>query len=55
MKTLSKDYKKMLVDGLTSKDVEASRESNGSNALTQVEQDPIWKKVLEGLDRKSVV
>ena len=52
---MSKDYKKMLVDGLTSKDVEASRESNGSNALTQVEQDPIWKKVLEGFTDPMII
>ena len=35
-------------NGLTSAQVEESRAQNGSNALTQIEQDPLWKKLLEG-------
>lgn len=38
----------MKFKGLTNKEVEKSREQYGSNQLTQIEQDPIWKKVLEG-------
>ena len=34
--------------GLTATEVEQSRTQNGSNALTQVEQDPLWKQLLEG-------
>lgn len=40
--------KKDIFQGLTFKAVEDSRSKNGSNALTQVEQDPLWKKLLEG-------
>lgn len=35
--------------GLSEQQVEQSRKDNGSNALTQVERDPIWKQLLEGL------
>lgn len=34
--------------GLTSSQVEQSRRQNGSNALTQIPPDPLWKKILEG-------
>ena len=34
--------------GLNSTEVEESRKVNGTNALTQIEQDPLWKKLLEG-------
>ena len=34
--------------GLTDAQVEESRKQHGSNALTQVEKDPLWKKFLEG-------
>lgn len=34
--------------GLNNEEVEISRQENGSNALTQVERDPLWKQLLEG-------
>ena len=34
--------------GLTSQQVEESRKKNGSNTLTQIPPDPLWKKILEG-------
>ena len=39
---------KMDLKGLTSKQVEESRQKNGTNALTQIPPDPLWKKILEG-------
>ena len=38
----------MELKGLTSKQVEESRQKNGTNALTQIPPDPLWKKILEG-------
>ena len=34
--------------GLTQAEVEASRKQHGTNALTQIPPDPLWKKILEG-------
>jgi len=34
--------------GLTEEQVKKSREENGSNVLTQIPPDPLWKKILEG-------
>ena len=34
--------------GLTEKEVEESRKTNGSNALTQIPPEPLWKKIMEG-------
>lgn len=34
--------------GLTSAQVEQSRREHGSNSLTQIPPDPLWKKILEG-------
>ena len=34
--------------GLTAKQVEESRSKYGSNSLTQIPPDPLWKKILEG-------
>lgn len=34
--------------GLTTKQVEESRSKHGSNSLTQIPPDPLWKKILEG-------
>ena len=34
--------------GLTSEEVEISRREHGTNALTQIPRDPLWKKILEG-------
>ena len=34
--------------GLTPAEVEESRQKHGSNALTQIPPEPLWKKILEG-------
>ena len=36
------------MQGLSSKEVEVSRKQYGSNNLTQMPPDPLWKKILEG-------
>lgn len=38
----------MKLTGLNRQQVEESRRKNGSNNLTQIPPDPLWKKVLEG-------
>ena len=38
----------MELRGLSKKEVEESRRKHGSNALTQLPPDPLWKKILEG-------
>ena len=38
----------MKFQGLTSQEVEESRSKYGTNALTQIPTDPLWKKILEG-------
>ena len=38
----------MKLTGLTAREVEESREQHGSNSLTQIPPDPLWKKILEG-------
>lgn len=38
----------MQLKGLSEKEAEQSREKYGSNALTQIPPDPLWKKILEG-------
>ena len=38
----------MKLQGLSSKQVEESRKQHGSNELTQIPADPLWKKILEG-------
>lgn len=38
----------MKLNGLTTKQVEESRNKHGSNNLTQIPPDPLWKKILEG-------
>ena len=38
----------MKFNGLTLSEVEESRKKNGSNTLTQIPPDPLWKKILEG-------
>jgi len=38
----------MKFNGLNSNEVEESRKKNGSNQLTQIPPDPLWKKILEG-------
>ena len=37
-----------MVSGLTSQEVLRNREQFGTNALTQIPPDPLWKKILEG-------
>lgn len=38
----------MKLTGLTAKQVEESRNKHGSNSLTQIPPNPLWKKILEG-------
>ena len=38
----------MKLQGLSSKQVEESRRQHGTNELTQIPADPLWKKILEG-------
>ncbi len=38
----------MELKGLSSRQVEESRKQHGSNVLTQIPPDPLWKKILEG-------
>ncbi|MBR4104030.1 MAG: calcium-translocating P-type ATPase, PMCA-type [Thermoguttaceae bacterium] len=38
----------MQLKGLTPQEVEKSRRENGSNALTQIPPEPLWKKILAG-------
>lgn len=38
----------MKLTGLTRQQVEESRRAHGSNELTQIPPDPLWKKILEG-------
>lgn len=38
----------MKLTGLTRQQVEESRRKHGSNELTQIPPDPLWKKILEG-------
>ena len=41
--------------GLTSAEVEESRRKNGSNMLTQIPPDPLWKKILEGFTDPMII
>lgn len=38
----------MKLTGLTTQQVEESRSKHGSNSLTQIPPDPLWKKIFEG-------
>lgn len=38
----------MKMDGLTNEQVKKSRKKNGTNELTQIPPDPLWKKIIEG-------
>lgn len=38
----------MKIAGLSKQEVEDSRRQHGSNALTQIPPEPLWKKILEG-------
>ena len=37
-----------MINGLTKADVEESRKKYGTNQLTEIPPDPLWKKILEG-------
>ncbi|MGM9992000.1 MAG: calcium-translocating P-type ATPase, PMCA-type [Candidatus Bruticola sp.] len=41
--------------GLTSAEVKASRDKHGSNVLTQIPPDPLWKKILEGFKDPMII
>ncbi len=41
--------------GLTASQVEASRKKYGSNVLTQIPPDPLWKKILEGFKDPMII
>lgn len=45
----------MRYTGLSSQQVEESRKSNGTNALTQIPPDPLWKKILEGFKDPMII
>lgn len=41
--------------GLTSKEAEESRQKYGSNALTQIPPEPLWKKILKGFKDPMII
>ena len=41
--------------GLTASQVEASRKKYGSNVLTQIPPDPLWKKIFEGFKDPMII
>ena len=45
----------MDLKGLTSSQVEESRRIHGSNTLTQIPPDPLWKKLLEGFKDPMII
>lgn len=45
----------MKFQGLSSQKVEASRKQFGTNALTQIPPDPLWKKILEGFKDPMII
>lgn len=45
----------MKFEGLSSGQVEESRKKYGSNALTQIPPEPLWKKILEGFKDPMIV
>ena len=45
----------MKFTGLTPQQVEESRRLNGSNALTELPPEPLWKKILEGFQDPMIV
>ena len=45
----------MKFQGLSKSAVEESRRQNGSNALTQIPPDPLWKKILEGFKDPMII
>ena len=45
----------MTLNGLSSKQVQENREKFGSNSLTQIPPEPLWKKILEGFKDPMIV
>ena len=45
----------MKFQGLTKQQVEESRQKYGSNSLTQIPPDPLWKKILEGFKDPMII
>ena len=45
----------MKFQGLTKQAVEESRRKYGSNSLTQIPPDPLWKKILEGFKDPMII
>ena len=45
----------MQLKGLTPQEVENSRREHGSNALTQIPPEPLWKKILHGFQDPMIV
>ena len=45
----------MKYQGLNKQAVEESRRVNGTNALTQIPPDPLWKKILEGFKDPMII
>lgn len=45
----------MNLKGLTEVEVQKSREEHGSNELTQIPPDPLWKKILEGFTDPMII
>ena len=45
----------MRLQGLSSQAVEESRRKHGSNTLTQIPPDPLWKKILEGFKDPMII
>ena len=45
----------MKMDGLTNEQVKKSREKNGTNELTQIPPDPLWKKIIEGFKDPMII
>lgn len=45
----------MKMDGLTNEQVKKSREKNGTNELTQIPPDPLWKKIIDGFKDPMII
>ncbi len=45
----------MKLKGLTEVEVQKSREEHGTNELTQIPPDPLWKKILEGFTDPMII
>ncbi|MDE7293383.1 MAG: calcium-translocating P-type ATPase, PMCA-type [Oscillospiraceae bacterium] len=54
-KNLLKELRSMKFNGLSEEQVKKSREEHGSNTLTQIPPDPLWKKILEGFGDPMII